>query len=564
VKGRYVVIAIAVVGVIVAAIVSLGGGGSDKSSSGSDGTTGPKPPTGALAVRFAYSPEKAALLQPLIRDFNAQGVKVGGRSVFIQSVNKEDGGGYNSGDAEHGLATKRLALDAWSPAGSFWGRLLNYQTDQALVPDDNPSIVRTPLVFAIWRPLAQALGWPRKKIGYADILKLATAPGGWASVGHPEFGRFKYVHTNPDSSTSGAEAVTAAYYAFAGKKEGLTEADVTKTAPKVKDVESSIVHYGDSTLFIADQMCEHGIGYASAVAMEETTLLDFNRRRGCSGGKLVAVYPSEGSFYSDSPLITLNPAKAQAVKAFADFLNDRITPELAGRFGFRPGDPTKKPAGRVTAANGVNPAQPARVLSLPEPRVLNRLLGTWHRDRKPANVLLVLDVSGSMGESNKLEHAKDGLQTFLRQTAPQDRVGLVSFSSNVTPLVAPRPFAQNKQALTRAINGLVPQDETAVYDATIEAVDRVKASADPRFINAVVILTDGEDTTSSHSSDDVIARLKQENNSESGGVRVFTIAYGDEANKDLLAQFSAASGGKAFVGSTEDIEAVYRSISSFF
>jgi Ca-activated chloride channel homolog len=177
---------------------------------------------------------------------------------------------------------------------------------------------------------------------------------------------------------------------------------------------------------------------------------------------------------------------------------------------------------------------------------------------------LVLDVSGSMGESNKLEHAKDGLQTFLRQTAPQDRVGLVSFSSNVTPLVAPRPFAQNKQALTRAINGLVPQDETAVYDATIEAVDRVKASADPRFINAVVILTDGEDTTSSHSSDDVIARLKQENNSESGGVRVFTIAYGDEANKDLLAQFSAASGGKAFVGSTEDIEAVYRSISSFF
>jgi len=83
-------------------------------------------------------------------------------------------------------------------------------------------------------PLARALGYPKKKIGYADILKLATAPNGWASVGHPEFGRFKYVHTNPDSSTSGAEAVAGSYYAFAGKKEGLTQDDVKGSASQVK------------------------------------------------------------------------------------------------------------------------------------------------------------------------------------------------------------------------------------------------------------------------------------------------------------------------------------------
>ena len=307
-RARFVVIVVALGAVAVAAVLSLGGG---KSKGGG----GEKAPKNALVVRFAYSPEKAALLKPLIREFNSQKAAVGGRAVFVQAVDTVDGGGYNSGDAEHALATGRLQLDAWSPASSFWGRLLNYQTDRVLVPDDNPSIVRTPLVFAMWKPMAQALGYPRKKIGYADILKLATAPNGWATVGHPELGRFKYVHTNPDSSTSGAEAVSAAYYAFAGKKEGLTTADVAKAAPRVKSVESSIVHYGDSTLFIADQMCEHGIGYASAVAMEETTLLDFNRRHNCSGGKLVAIYPSEGSFFSDSPLIALNAGKAAAVKA---------------------------------------------------------------------------------------------------------------------------------------------------------------------------------------------------------------------------------------------------------
>src|SRR5919198_2392574 len=235
-RGRVIVIAIAAAAVVVALVASLsGGGGGDKSSNDGSG----KAPKGALAVRFAYSPERADLLKPLIREFNEKAVAVGGKRVFVETVDAEDEGGYNSGDAEHALATNRLQLDAWSPASSFWGRLLNYQTDRALVPDQNPSIVRTPLVFAMWQPMAKALGYPKKKIGYADVLKLATAPNGWASVGHPEFGRFKYVHTNPDSSTSGAEAGAAAYYPFAGKKEGPTAADVQRSAPQGKGVESS-------------------------------------------------------------------------------------------------------------------------------------------------------------------------------------------------------------------------------------------------------------------------------------------------------------------------------------
>jgi Ca-activated chloride channel family protein len=62
----------------------------------------------------------------------------------------------------------------------------------------------------------------------------------------------------------------------------------------------------------------------------------------------------------------------------------------------------------------------------------------------------------------------------------------------------------------------------------------------------------------------VVQRLKQENQSEGGGVRVFTIAYGQDPNRDELQRFAEASGGKAFVGTTENIESVYRSISSFF
>ncbi len=49
-------------------------------------------------------------------------------------------------------------------------------------------------------------------------------------------------------------------------------------------------------------------------------------------------------------------------------------------------------------------------------------------------------------------------------------------------------------------------------------------------------------------------------------MRVFTIAYsaGAAGAAENLEQIAAASGGKAYVGKTSDIESVYRSISSFF
>ena len=109
----------------------------------------------------------------------------------------------------------------------------------------------------------------------------------------------------------------------------------------------------------------------------------------------------------------VTPEQQRAGKVFAAFLAKAITPEVAGRQGFRPADPDVAPAGLVTRANGVDPKQPARVLRLPEPKVLAKIKATWRADRKPANVMMVFDNSGSMGEENKLEQAKEGLEGLL-------------------------------------------------------------------------------------------------------------------------------------------------------
>jgi Ca-activated chloride channel homolog len=552
-------IAVAIAAVAIAGVLANRGGSNDpgKPAAARPADSGSAAPAGALKLSVVVSPEKEKLLQPLVKGFNSSQ-----KGVFVVMQ------AQNSGDTENALVRGAAKPDVWSPAGSFWGRLANLQADKRYVADDNPSIVRTPLVIAMWEPMARVLGWPKKTISFDRIVQLATASNGWASVGKPEFGRFKYVHTNPDSSTSGAEAVTGSYFAVANKREGLTKADVAKAAPKVKNLERSIVHYGDSTLFIEDQLCKGGLAYASAAAMEETTVIDFNRRR-CQSTKLVSLYPAEGSFVSDSPYMVLDapwvsPAKRTAAAAFQKYLAKELTAEIAGRYGFRPGDEEAEPAGLVSAPSGADPAQPKRTLVLPAPEVLNDVLTTWRRDRKPARVELVLDNSGSMSQENRLEEAKVGLREFFKQVAPQDEIGLAKFSSSVTALVPPAPYRENKAALAAAVRDIIPEDDTTVYDATIFGVDTIKRIADNEHINAVVVLTDGQDTRSNATREQVLERLGQEGEAESGGVRVFTIAYGSDARDDELNAFAEAAGGKGFKASTDDIVQVYRSISSFF
>jgi Ca-activated chloride channel homolog len=564
-RGRAAIIALAAVAVVIA--LATRGGGDGRGSNPTPtrpqtGDTGARPGQ-RLRVSFVYSPEKAALLRPLLARYNAERHRSGDATVQV------DGRVVSSGEASDAIAAQRLKPVVWSPASSLWGQLLNFSADHRYARPRAPSLVRTPLVIAMWEPMARALGWPRQRVGFAEILRLATSRRGWAAVGHPELGPFKLGHTNPDFSTSGLSAVAAEYFAARGKREGLTEGDVERpdVRGRIRRIERSIVHYGDTTLFFAQQLQRYGIAYASAVAMEEVTLLDFNRGR--KGTKLVALYPREGTFYSDNPLIVLEApwisrAQATAAQAFLRWLRERVTPAVAARHGFRPGDLGAPVPAPITRSNGADPAQPARVLSLPAPQVLDRIRRAWRDDRKPANIMLVVDTSGSMSEEDRLPQAKRGLLAFLRLLSPSDRVGLMRLSSDVRQIEPITTFRRARPALLQSIRALVPNGDTALYDAANRAVAAVSARRDRSRINAVVLLTDGNDTNSRTPIEDVIGPLKARSESEGVIVRVFTIAYGSNANTVVLDDIARASGGKPFAGDPDEIQAVYRTIASFF
>jgi Ca-activated chloride channel homolog len=171
-----------------------------------------------------------------------------------------------------------------------------------------------------------------------------------------------------------------------------------------------------------------------------------------------------------------------------------------------------------------------------------------------------------MAEEDRLKNAKAGLNVFFDEASPSDRLGLKVFFDEISELVPLRArFEQTERRLRATVRHLVADGGTSVYDATADALKTVRELDDPTRINAVVVLTDGEDTDSSLTSNQVVDQAANQDDS-APDVRIFTIAYsaGAAGAADALERMATASGGKAYKGTTGNIESVYLQISSFF
>lgn len=593
-----------IVGVVLIAIVRSQLGGGD---GGEPKATGPDRREGCVEVVVAASSEKAALLKQMAGTYNAADRSVDGKCVHAEVFSKASGGGADAlargwDEAIDGGPKP----DVWSPASSSWAVIVRQRTTADDRPDiipgekpsDLPSIAQTPLVLAMPKPMAEALGWPGKALGFGDLLALAREPSGWGKHGHPEWGQFRLGKTNPNFSTSGLNATIGAYFAATGVSSDLTPADVSnpKTVEYVKGVEQAVVHYGDTTLtFLSNLQAAddkgQGLSYISAATIEEKSVWDYNQGNPTGDpttlGKhpkpkvpIVAVYPKEGTLLSDNPYIVLNESwvtdeKKKAAGDFLKYLREERQQRIFQDAAFR--DYQGRAGSKISQANGMIPAEPKAVLSPPAPAVLDLVQKSWDSLRKRARVLEVIDVSGSMGEpvgsagKTKLELAKEAAIRALSQYAPDDEVGLWVFSSNLdgrpTPyqeLVPIRPVKDNLRTLQQRIGGLVPRGGTALYATTRAAVKHVRESFDPQRINAVVFLSDGKNEYPPDTNlDGLIRELGAED--ESVAVRVFTIGYGEDADMPVLRRIAEASRAAAYDASDPaSIDKVFTNVISNF
>jgi Ca-activated chloride channel family protein len=435
------------------------------------------------------------------------------------------------------------------------------------------------------------------------LLALARDPNGWAARGHPEWGPFKLGKTNPNFSTSALSATIAQYYAATGKQRDLTVEDLDR--PDVdafaRAVESTVVHYGDTTLTFLNNWYRNdtrgtALTYVSAVAVEEKSVLDYNQGNPdgiLSPGErpkpprvpLVAVYPKEGTLFSDSPFYILEAdwvtsRQKAAAQDFQTFVQQPENQRQALSFGFRPGNPAVAVASPITKANGVDPDQPQTTLGVPAPPVLVKIIQKWGQDRKQARVLLVIDVSGSMGDNagngaSKLDLAKQAAVQALGQFSPNDLVGLRIFSTGISrteptdylDLVPIGPIATQREQLANKIQSLVPTSGTPLYSTALASYQDMKKTFDPARINAVVLLTDGRnDDPRNDNLDRTLAALRADSEGVSTTpVRLFTIAYGRDADKDVLRRMAEATNAASYDASDpQTISKVFTAVISNF
>jgi Ca-activated chloride channel family protein len=464
--------------------------------------------------------------------------------------------------------------------------------------------MRTPLVIAMPRPMAEALGWPNAAIGYADILKLAQDPAGWGGKGHPEWGPFRLGKTNPNFSTSALSSTIAQYYAATGKTRDLSAEDLAR--PEVdafaRGVEASVVHYGDTTLTFLNNLYKSdqrgaGLTYASAVAVEEKSVIDYNS--GNPDGitdpgevprkpriPLVAIYPKEGTLFSDNPFIVLDAPwvaakQKDAARVFERYVQQPDNQQRVLQFGFRPGNTAVAVASPIEKANGVDPDQPQNVLGVPASPVLARVLDLWAQQRKGARILVVLDVSGSMGEKaspngdTKLDLAKQAAVDALDQFKSDDQVGLRIFSTGISrtaptdyvDLVPIGPISAQREQIASKIRSLVPTQGTPLYTVAAASYSNLRDTYDDKRINAVVLLTDGKNEDPRNSDlDKLLATLQSGSEGQSAQpVRIFPIAYGKDADLSVLRRIAEATNAAAYDASNPlTINAVFTNVVSNF
>lgn len=520
-------------------------------------TTTPGAPGNAVKITITYSPEKDGWLTERISAFNNANVKVGNQPIFVEGINK------SSGAARTELKNGQLTTTIWSPSASTWLEVLKQESGRTDIAVSSRPLVLTPVVIGMWKPMAEALGWPNTPIGWDDLLKLTNEPEGWGAYGHSEWGRFSWGHTDPEISTTALSTLLAELHASVGTQRELTVADVQRPESQqfIRDLGKSIKHYGYNTLVFSDNMQKFGMSYISALPMEEITLIDFNKNKNPQV-PLVAIYPKDGTFWHDNPFIIMSSASTeerQAADQFYDFLLNDESQKAALNIGFRPVN-TNVPIGDpISAAFGVQAQGVQNVLPKPSAEVIVAAKNVWAQNRKRADIVLLVDVSGSM-EGDKIEQVKAGLESFLARILPEDRVSLVTFDSTARVVVPPAPLSENRITLGDAIQGLRAEGKTAIWDGLITAkqvIDELPRSEDER-IKAIVLLSDGEDTASTFSMEQVRSEYNET------GISIFPVAYGADADTTALQEIVDFSRTQLVKGDAGNIAQIFDSLSRYF
>jgi Ca-activated chloride channel family protein len=177
-------------------------------------------------------------------------------------------------------------------------------------------------------------------------------------------------------------------------------------------------------------------------------------------------------------------------------------------------------------------------------------------DRKPVNVTLVVDRSGSMDIRERLGLVKASLALLADSLRDDDKVSVVTFESSARPLLAPTPV-RDTDAILAAIDKLTPAGSTNLAAGLRLGYKQARSAYDEDATNIVLLASDGVANVGATDVDSLVGLIGSKGRQ---GIHLVTVGYGmGNYNDHLMEQLADLGDGfYAYVDDYAEAERLFR------
>ncbi|MGZ0050874.1 vWA domain-containing protein [Brevibacillus gelatini] len=176
-------------------------------------------------------------------------------------------------------------------------------------------------------------------------------------------------------------------------------------------------------------------------------------------------------------------------------------------------------------------------------------------DRKPAHLVFVIDVSGSMARENRLELVKKSLNVLVGQLQPSDTVGIVVYGSTGRVVLPPTSVKQRPTILS-AIAELEPEGSTNAEEGLMLGYEIASRSFEPGAINRVILCSDGVANVGETGPEGILRSIEDFSRKE---IYLSTFGFGMGNYNDVLMEQLAdkGEGNYAYIDSFSEAKRVF-------
>ena len=507
-----------------------------------------------VVINVAVSTDIAPAIQRIAQVFNKEQHKADGRCVQVQVNPETPAIATAQVDGQHPVSAASGQIDAWIPDSSLWVSIAQtFPAGAQTVAATGFSVARSPLMIVM--PALAARRLPAFATANWRLLLPRSAGGPLVPPG------FKVDLPDPAQSAAGLATVIEVSRQLGPGRPGRISftrfASTTSVTPYFDDP-ASLASFASLAAPPLDEL--------PVTVTSEQAVFAFDQANPTQ--PLAAKYPSGDNSAYGSPeldypyvLTTFDKVRRDAATVFRQMLAGPYAQGVIRFVGFRSG--TGVPD-RVPAAYGLDSQllQPALAAGPTEARVA---LNAWKRIALGSRDLALIDVSTSMGkpftpggasyEKVLSVTASLGLGFFPDST----NMGVWEFANNLTrdqpykqlvsigPLSSRYGIVSRRIALLHVNSSLTATGQgSALYGSILAAYQTMTQSYAKQFINALIVLTAGNETAQSDISAQALIKQLRTLYNPTRPVSIIFVIFGDSPNFGILEKIARTTNGQAY------------------